>query len=1056
MDNLSLNFSFKFSDLYNNQSLSKIDNFFLKSLPKELSASLIEKRKNFITWELDHSKLCINIAPYLEDFIANLFFIKIDKSNYPPLAKIFECKRMFVRRYALKTNKESCNLGNSLEELSKLISENLSQYNINQFEQIFAEYVLCWIKEESQDKLGIAANYAIWACMHKDGIAKHKSGTLFRFPHKLDFENLVDLEKLEENGVSFFSIPKEKLHNRNGFKLTDPGCDINFAIDQSNYCIHCHNQEKDSCSKGIKDSEKEGCPLDEKISEMNYLKSRGIIIGSLAMAIVDNPMLAATGYRICNDCMKACIYQKQQPVDIPQIETSILKDVLALPWGFEIYSLLTRWNPLSFSSPLPKENTNAKVLVAGMGPAGFTLSHYLLNEGHIVVGIDGLKIEPLNDKLLNQPIKNIEELFENLDERLVAGFGGVMEYGITNRWNKNFLLLIRLLLERRENFKLFSGIRLGSNITPEQAFSLGFSHIALALGAGSPRLLELDNSLAKGIRTASDFLMSLQLGAAYRKESITNLQLRMPVVVIGGGLTALDAATESMAYYPELVKNFNKPNAILSNEDQEIADEFMQHKELFAKSESIIDSMKSLGGVKILYRNKIQQAPSYRLNHEELKLGLSEGIDFVENITPTEILLDKYSAVESIKAIQNGKEVIIPAKTILIAAGTVPNIMLSKEYPKFLEQNGKYFSIKQDQFITYNDGINSMSFFGDLHPNYAGNVVKAMASAKDGYKHVSKLLKPDSLTNTEFFALLTKQLVATLVAINRLTPNIIELIIKSPMAAKNFKPGQFFKLQNYSGNIPLIEPIALTGAKVKDGLISTILLEMGNSSNLCAKLEINKPLVLMGPTGTATEIHANENIMLVGGGLGNAVLFSIGQALKAEGSKVLYFAGYRKLIDRYKVEEIELAADKIIWSCDEELLETTRTKDASFKGNIIESILGFAKNNPQELQKIDRIIVIGSDKMMHALKKARHSILKPYLNPKHTAIASINSPMQCMMKEICGQCIQKHIDPITGNESYVFSCTNQDQELDRVDFYHLEARLAQNSLLEKQKVTLKI
>jgi hypothetical protein len=87
--------------------------------------------------------------------------------------------------------------------------------------------------------------------------------------------------------------------------------------------------------------------------------------------------------------------------------------------------------------------------------------------------------------------------------------------------------------------------------------------------------------------------------------------------------------------------------------------------------------------------------------------------------------------------------------------------------------------------------------------------------------------------------------------------------------------------------------------------------------------------------------------------------------------------------------------------------------------------------------------------MMHAVKKARHSILKPYLKPEHIAIASINSPMQCMMKEICGQCLQKHLDPLSGIESYVFSCTNQDQEMDRVDFYHLGDRLAQNNLLEK-------
>ena len=64
-----------------------------------------------------------------------------------------------------------------------------------------------------------------------------------------------------------------------------------------------------------------GCPLDEKISEMNVVKQNGNPIGALAIVVIDNPMCAATGHRICNDCMKSCIYQKQEPVDIPQIET---------------------------------------------------------------------------------------------------------------------------------------------------------------------------------------------------------------------------------------------------------------------------------------------------------------------------------------------------------------------------------------------------------------------------------------------------------------------------------------------------------------------------------------------------------------------------------------------------------------------------------------------------------------------------------------------------------------------------------------------------------------
>ena len=101
-----------------------------------------------------------------------------------------------------------------------------------------------------------------------------------------------------------------------------------------------------------------------------------------------------------------------------------------------------------------------------------------------------------------------------------------------------------------------------------------------------------------------------------------------------------------------------------------------------------------------------------------------------------------------------------------------------------------------------------------------------------------------------------------------------------------------------------MEGLALTGAGVKDDEISLIILEMGGSSDLCRYLKPNEPVVLMGPTGTPTEIYKNKTILLAGGGLGNAVLFSIGKALKAAGCKVLYFAAYKKVTDRYKMEQI--------------------------------------------------------------------------------------------------------------------------------------------------------
>ena len=53
------------------------------------------------------------------------------------------------------------------------------------------------------------------------------------------------------------------------------------------------------------------------------------------------------------------------------------------------------------------------------------------------------------------------------------------------------------------------------------------------------------------------------------------------------------------------------------------------------------------------------------------------------------------------------------------------------------------------------------------------------------------------------------------------------------------------------------------------------------------------------------------------------------------------------------------------------------------------------------------------------------------------------------MKEVCAQCLQKHVDPATGQETFIFSCFNQDQAMDRVDFVNLAARLRQNTVQEK-------
>jgi NADPH-dependent glutamate synthase beta subunit-like oxidoreductase/NAD(P)H-flavin reductase len=834
------------------------------------------------------------------------------------------------------------------------------------------------------------------------------------------------------------------------------------------------------------------------------VKARGEPLAALGIIALDNPMVAGTGHRICNDCMKSCIYQKQDPVDIPQAETRTLKDVLELPWGFEIYSLLTRWNPFDLRRPYPKPPSRKRILVVGLGPAGFTLAHHLMNDGHTVVAIDGLKIEPLEadvsgvDPLGNRvpfrPIRDVAELREPLDERVMAGFGGVAEYGITVRWDKNFLKILRLLVERRRQFAMFGGVRFGGTLTIDEAFARGFDHVALCAGAGRPTVLDIPNGFARGVRAASDFLMALQLTGAAKRESIANLQIRLPIVVIGGGLTAIDTATESLAYYAVQVEKFLARYESLGQqpawnaEERAIAEEFIAHARALRKATPPEKQqlLKSWGGATIAYRRRLIDSPSYTLNHEEVAKALEEGIVFAENLTPTRVEIDRYGHASSVRFTNAEKqEVELRAGSVLIAAGTQPNTVLAREEGVTLALDGKYFLAtdedgkpvrperhtakpKQPDVLLhrYPDG-RFMSFFGDLHPSYFGNVVKAMGSAKQGFPVVTRVLSrresASPLDDGDFLAQLNRELRAVVHEVKRLTPTIVEVVLRAPVAARRFQPGQFYRLQNFEtlalkvpGTTLAMEGLALTGAWVDrdKGLISVIALEMGGSADLLAYLTPGEPVILMGPTGTPTEIPGDETVALVGGGLGNAVLFSIGRALRAAGSKVVYFAGYKHLGDRYRIDDIEAASDVVVWCCDEAPGFTPRrAQDRAFVGNIVQAMQAYASGalgaQPIPFSATDRIIAIGSDRMMAAVALARRGVLEPYLKQTHLAIGSINSPMQCMMKEICAQCLQPHIDPATGKTSYVFSCFNQDQPLDQVDFPALGQRLAQNGVQEK-------
>ncbi|MEW5982484.1 MAG: FAD-dependent oxidoreductase [Acidobacteriota bacterium] len=1103
------------------------------------------------------SLLYVRMAAHLSRFVARLFGAEAEVESMAAATRatdeVFRFKVEFVRRRVLPLARGGTAMSSGPDDEAIVRGLIGGQYS-GDTEMALARagcLLLDWEAQAIQngddaERTDVATRIEAlkrW-CAARLQDPEYRSWVVFRFPSSVDFFDLVPAEHPDPGLPTALAGPSSQLRRRDGFTLTDPRMTVREVLSEIHYCVLCHERDKDSCAKGLADRagrtqvnplgiRLEGCPLDEKISEMHMLRKHGDAIGALSLVAVDNPLCAGTGHRICNDCMKACIYQKQDPVNIPQVETGVLTDVLRLPWGVEIYGLLTRWNPLNVRRPYPLPPNGRKVLVVGLGPAGYTLAHHLVNEGFCVVGIDGLKIEPLpeawtgTDAALPRPVRDWSTLYSPLDERPLEGFGGVSEYGITVRWDKNFLTLLHLLLARRRTLRMYGGIRFGGTFSMDDAWNAGFDHIAIAAGAGRPTIVDMKNTLLRGIRQASDFLMALQLTGAFKREALANLQVRMPAIVIGGGLTAIDTATEVMAFYPQQVEKIlqryerlaatlgeDRLRAGFDDEEREVLDEFLRHgrevrtERARAAAEgdapNLIALVRRWGGVSLVYRKGMLDSPAYRLNHEEIVKSLEEGIRFVERMNPEEAVPDERGHVSAIRFREqindggrwrDGEQVVtLPARSVFVAAGTTPNVTYEREYPGtfVLDERRRFFKphvararddgsfgleAAADGFFTsYQRDGRFITYYGDNHPKYAGNVVKAMASARDGYPEIVRLFAGRPLPSTakeraaEWTRLarsLDHEFLARVERVDRLTPTIVEVIVRAPAAARHFEPGQFYRLQNFETLSPLLgtgpdgprmlmEGLALTGAWVdrEQGLLSMIALEMGVSSRLCAYLRPGDPVVVMGPTGAPTEIPAGEHVLLAGGGLGNAVLFSIAKALQAKRNKVLYFAGYKKGEDLFKREQIEVATDQVIWTTDAgAAIEPSRPQDCHYRGNIVQAMVAYAKGELGEplvpLETIDRFIVIGSDRMMAAVKAARLTVLDPYLKEDHVAIASINSPMQCMMKEVCAQCLQRHVDPMTGQETIIFTCFNQDQHMDRVDFPTLSARLRQNTVKEK-------
>ncbi|MES2365389.1 MAG: FAD-dependent oxidoreductase [Pseudomonadota bacterium] len=1138
---------FKYADIYEAERLPVLDELFLRFMTQrdsQLAAQFMAYRNGAETSAVTESGLLIDAGRCLEDFLVDAFGVETARNGLRRQQLLDEPVHTFKEKFIKPRVRRKRAATRSFEMLDELLKQRLNTQDTTDRELAVARLWVLATESGDDATLSLLEEWAYAAYNTPEGKANVAGWISFKLPQKIEYIKLVPTVALENDAAGRLGGLPERQRRRNGFGLTDPRFNLREVMDHVHYCVYCHDHEGDFCSKGFPDKENggfrtnslgvelTGCPLEERISEAHTLKLDTYTLGALAVIMIDNPLVPATGNRICNDCMKGCIYQKQDPVDIPQIETRILTDVLNWQWGFEIYYLLTRWNPLNRARPYALPHHGTRILCVGAGPAGFNLSHHLLQSGFGVVAIDGLKIEPLEqvwtgtDSAIPAPVEHISDLNEPLDERVMSGFGGVAEYGITVRWDKNFLKLVYLTLARNRHFRVYGGVRFGGTMTIDDAWSLGFEHIALATGAGKPTVIQIKNNLAHGIRQASDFLMALQLTGASKKDSLANLQVRLPALVVGGGLSAIDTATEVQAYYvlqvEKMLERYEKLtlagrwDATLNAVEHGIFEEYLAHGRLVRaerqraavanETPDFAPLLQAWGGVTVVYRRGMNESPAYLRNHEEIEKALQEGIFYAQGLDPAEAVLDDAGHVQGMLFrklvedaqgtwIDSGEQIELPARSIFVAAGSSPNTVYNREHPGEFEMDGKYFATHKQVtgetslhraastgncksadigFLTsYQKGEHRISVYGDNHPHFQGSVVKAMASGKQGAREIATLFAQRLQAPVDpavqvawrgFVENLDSWLCPVVTQVERLGGNVMSVTVRARQAAQNWQPGQIYRLQNFharadylQGTVLQMEGMAIDGIDVdkQSGEIKLLVNEVGASSRIAAKLAPGEPVVLMGPTGTGLPMPENQTVTVMGGHSAVTSTIDGSTAWHAAGNKVIFIGHFRNGLQAQAVQAVmEILSDQAIWILDEgPAIHCKRAQDSCFTHGIddyISACLETEGSYSNWLGQTDTLLLSDNPATMDRLSGALRTSLRHLLKPQLKALVAVNSPMQCMMKEVCAQCLCQHHDPETKLPAgVVFSCFNQHQPLFAVDFVNLKARQGQNSVQEK-------
>lgn len=121
------------------------------------------------------------------------------------------------------------------------------------------------------------------------------------------------------------------------------------------------------------------------------------------------------------------------------------------------------------------------------------------------------------------------------------------------------------------------------------------------------------------------------------------------------------------------------------------------------------------------------------------------------------------------------------------------------------------------------------------------------------------------------------------VAIDRLTSDVYRLILHAPHIAGAAQPGQFVMVRVVGQFDPLLRRPFSIHNQASDGSIGLLFKALGKGTDILANVAVNDSLDLIGPLGRGFDLAHNQQVCMIGGGMGIAPLYFLAKRLHANG-----------------------------------------------------------------------------------------------------------------------------------------------------------------------------